>query len=102
MDYYCKIDNPATGLFKETVNVYTLSNLEENSKHFDVFEITIDMKNSQNVASVSVKGIIVILVVLLLVVLIGVVFYFIRRNQKNYKFNVQQFDKIMKKKYVDF
>lgn len=85
MDYYCKIDNPATGLFKETVNVYTLSNLEENSKHFDVFEITIDMKNSQNVASVSVKGIIVILVVLLLVVLIGVVFYFIRRNQNQLK-----------------
>jgi preprotein translocase subunit YajC len=60
------------------------------------------MANSHNMASVSKNAVVVVVVVIVMVILIGIAFFLIRRHQKNYKFSIQEFDKIMKKKYVDF
>lgn len=79
-----------------------MQTLEQTSKHFDTFDVRIDMSNLKNVASVSKTLVVVIVVGLFLIVLVGIVFFLIRRHQKNFKFTVHHFDKIVKKKYVDF
>ena len=60
-EYFCKIENLASGEFKEKLDVFSMHSLEENTKHFDRFNIEINMANSQNIASISVKAIILII-----------------------------------------
>jgi hypothetical protein len=102
VEYFCEGTQIASGFYLERLKVFTFSNLEDRTMYVDSFDVKVDLGTSQNVAFVGVRVVFTLVGFGLFMLLAGLLCYYVKKSREGYKFSVQEFDSVVKKKYVYF